>query len=348
MNNFIFKTGTGFFFGSGCVKEYLASFLAGYGPNVLLVTDRAEPCAEAQDEVQHLLRRAGKQVVTCTVGPLCPRYEQVQQAARLCRANRVDLILGVGGSAVLDGCKAAALGAVCRGDLWENFGALQGVVDIPPLPVGFVSAHLETGAINGAAGMIHEGQCVWRDYPACDPQFALLDPACLRAFSVRQLSGEGFSAFAGALETYLLQSTGMGVPCRLLETLMAGMVRALDALRQGKRDKELLSDLMWSCALWGSRFFQLGRKAAFPPLPMREAALLTAEEDWEAYVRALAARLPALLRQTGENRPELPARLARYVWELPARAQTAAGCVAALEQLAGKLGLAPKQTASTA
>ena len=38
MNNFIFENGTKFLFGGGCVKEYLASFLAGYGPSVLLVT----------------------------------------------------------------------------------------------------------------------------------------------------------------------------------------------------------------------------------------------------------------------------------------------------------------------
>lgn len=130
------------------------------------------------------------------MGPFCPRYEQVQQAARLCRERRVDLILGVGGSAVLDGCKAASLAAVCRGDLWENFGELQGVVDVPPLPVGFVASHLEAGAVNGAAGLIHENQCVWRDYPPCDPRFALLDPARAWELPRRELLFQGFSALA--------------------------------------------------------------------------------------------------------------------------------------------------------
>ena len=126
MNNFLFENGTKFLFGGDCVREYLASFLAGYGPSVLLVTEEEGRRSDAADEARDILRRNGKATAECTVGPFCPRYEQVQRAARLCRERHVDLILGVGGSAVLDGCKAASLAAVCRGDLWENFGGIAG------------------------------------------------------------------------------------------------------------------------------------------------------------------------------------------------------------------------------
>ena len=112
MNNFLFENGTKFLFGGGCVKEYLSSFLTGYGPSVLLVTDGGGGPSGAADEARDILRRSGKQTAECIVGPFCPRYEQVQQAARLCRERHVELILGVGGSAVLDGCKAASLAAV--------------------------------------------------------------------------------------------------------------------------------------------------------------------------------------------------------------------------------------------
>ena len=85
MNNFLFENGTKFLFGGGCVKEYLASFLRKYGPSVLLVTEEGERRSGAADEVRDILRRRGKQASECTVGPFCPRYDQVQQAARLCR-----------------------------------------------------------------------------------------------------------------------------------------------------------------------------------------------------------------------------------------------------------------------
>lgn len=241
------------------------------------------------------------------MGPFCPRYEQVQQAARLCRERRVDLILGVGGSAVLDGCKAASLAAVCRGDLWENFGELQGVVDVPPLPVGFVASHLEAGAVNGAAGLIHENQCVWRDYPPCDPRFALLDPARAWELPRRELLFQGFSALAGALEEHLTLTDGMSVSRELLEALLEGMVRDLRVCQQAPGDENARSSLMWRCALWGSRFFQLGRRFSFPALPVREAAILSAS-DWEEYAGVLAVLLLSLCRREAEQSPAIMAR----------------------------------------
>ena len=294
----------------------MAGFLTGYGPSVLLVTDGGDGPSGAADEARDILRQSGKQTAECVVGPLCPWYEQVQQAARLCRERHVDLILGVGGSAVMDGCKAASLAAVCRGDLWENFGELQGVVDVPPLPVGFVASHLEAGAINGAAGLVHENQCVWRDYPPCDPQFALLDPGYTRKLSRQLLTAQGFSALAGAMEEYLTPAEGMTVSRELLETLMKGMIRDLRVCRAVPCDEDAQSNLVWRCALWGSRFFQLGRRFSFPPLPLREAAILSSS-DWAEYAGALAVLLLAHCRRESERHPDMLAQLAHRVWEVP-------------------------------
>ena len=342
MNNFLFENGTKFLFGVGCVQEYLDSFLAGYGPSVLLVIDQADGPSNALDEVRRILRRRGKQVAECAVGPFCPRYGQVQQAARLCRERHVDLVLGVGGSAVLDGCKAASLAAVCRGDLWENFGESQGVVDVPPLPVGFVASHLEAGAINGAAGLIHEGRCVWRDYPPCDPRFALLDPAWTREIPSREFILQGFSTLAGAIEEYLTPADGMEVSRELLEALMRGMIRELRACRDVPSGQSDQSDLMWRCALWGSRFFQLGRRFSFPALPARETAILSAS-DWEEYAEALAVLLLAHCRREAERHPAALAQLAQRVWEVPETGQdkreTAQAGVRALEGFLRKLEL---------
>lgn len=308
MNNFLFENGTRVLFGGGCVQEYLGSFVKGYGPSVLLITEEGDHRSGAADEVRDILRRSGKTTAECSAGPFCPRYEQVQRAARLCRERRVDLILGVGGSAVLDGCKAASLAAVCRGDLWENFGESQGVVDVPPLPTGFVASHLETGAVSGAAGLLHGRRCVWRDYPPCDPKFALLDPARTRELFRRELILQGFSALAGALEEYLTLADGMSVSREMLETLLEGMARELRICRQAPGDENARSNLMWRCALWGNRFFQLGRRFSFPALPVREAAVLAAS-DWEEYAGVLAVLLLALCRREAEGHPAAMAAL---------------------------------------
>src|SRR5699024_5087580 len=102
-----------------------------------------------------------------------------------------------------------------------------------------------------------ENQCVWRDYPPCDPQFALLDPGYTRKLSRQLLTAQGFSALAGAMEEYLTPAEGMTVSRELLETLMKGMIRDLRVCRAVPCDEDAQSNLVWRCALWGSRFFQL-------------------------------------------------------------------------------------------
>ena len=322
MNNFLFENGTKFLFGGGCVREYLASFLARFGPSVLLVTEEEGRNSDAADEARDILRRSGKQTAECVVGLLCPRYEQVQQAARLCRERRVDLVLGVGGSAVLDFCKAASLAAVCRGELWTDFWMCQGVVDIPPLPVGLVSTAAEVGSINGPTALKWEDRYIWREYPPCDPKFALLDPAYTRPLSSPEFLGQGFSAFAGAVEQYLAPSEGAKVSCELLEALLRRIARDLDACRRDLRDDAARSDLIWACALCGSRLFQLGRCCALRKSPLRTAALRAAAETGGGYGEVLAVLLMARCRQEAAERPGRMARMARRVWELPEDGRT--------------------------
>ena len=94
----------------------------------------------------------------------------------------------------------------------------------------------------------------------------------------------------------------------LLEALLEGMVRDLRVCRQAPGDENARSSLMWRCALWGSRFFQLGRRFSFPALPVREAAVLAAS-DWEEYAGVLAVLLLALCRREAEGHPAALAAL---------------------------------------
>lgn len=99
---------------------------------------------------------------------------------------------------------------------------------------------------------------------------------------------------------------------------------------------------MWRCALWGSRFFQLGRRFSFPALPVREAAILSAS-DWEECAGVLAVLLLSLCRREAEQSPAIMARAARRLWGRSGRGrsetQLARDGVRALEALAEELGL---------
>lgn len=180
MNNFIFENKTKVFFGEGCVKEYLACLSGRYGENVLLCYGGGSIRENGiYDQVMESMRKAGKHVTELSGIMPNPTYEKVLEGAKLARESRTDLILGVGGGSVMDCCKAISMAAVYEGDVWEDFFERPGIVDFEPLPVGVVVTVAGTGSEMNGGAVITNGEKkikTGRDYPGCNPVFALMDP----------------------------------------------------------------------------------------------------------------------------------------------------------------------------
>lgn len=168
MNNFIFQNATKVYFGKGCVKEYLSSLIGQYGSTVLLAYGGGSIKRNGiYDEVTGILKAAGKTVVEFPGIMANPTYAKVQEGARLAREHRADAILAIGGGSVMDCCKAVSLAARYEGDIWEDFWARPGVIDVEPLPLGVIVTVAGTGSeCNGGAVITHEEKKIktGRDY----------------------------------------------------------------------------------------------------------------------------------------------------------------------------------------
>lgn len=341
MHNFIFHQGTKIVFGGSCVKEYLASFVQEYGPNVLLASgEHSAQYSGIYAEVRQTLQRAGKQVVEFSGIRPGPDYAAVQRGARLAREQRVDLVLGVGGGSVLDCCKAAAMAAVYPGDLWADFWARRGVVDFHPLPVGAIPTTVGAGGLNGTMVLTHGalGARRGRDYPQCAPRFALLDPAYTRSLSRDQVIAGGFDAFSRAMELYFAPPEGETVSDDLLEALMRGLIRALRTSSKDLQNDDARSDLMWAGTLAGDKLFRLGKRCTYP---CRRAALQLMEHTRHSRTDCLAVLQLAACRRVCIEQPARAARLARRVWEAsgPTEQALAQAGTEALSSFLQELGL---------
>lgn len=187
MNNFIFENSTKVFFGKGCVKEYLCCLTKAYGDTVMLCYGGGSIKKNGiYDEVTNILEAAGKTVVEFSGIMANPTYAKVLEGAKLAKKNDVSLLLGIGGGSVMDCCKAISIAARYDGDVWEDFWKRPGVFDFEPLPLGVIVTVAGTGSeCNGGAVITNEELKIktGRDYPQCNPKFALLDPTY--TYSVR-------------------------------------------------------------------------------------------------------------------------------------------------------------------
>lgn len=267
MYNFVFENATKVYFGKGCVKEHLPAILAGYGDTVMLAYGGGSiKKSGVYDEIVSILRENGRNVVEFSGIMPNPTYAKVLEGAKLARENGVSLILGVGGGSVMDCCKAVSLAAVSKVDVWENFWAKPGVIDFEPLPLCVVVTASGTGSeCNGGAVITNEALKIktGRDYPQCNPRFAMLDPTYTYSLPMGQMISGAFDTLSHIMETYFGEPNEDNVSDSISEALMKSVIRNLRAAIKNPEDYDARANLMWCATMAENRIIKLGKKPDF-------------------------------------------------------------------------------------
>lgn len=267
MNNFIFENATKVYFGKGCVKEYLSCLMKGYGGTVMLAYGGGSIKRNGvYDEVTAILKAVGKNVVEFSGIMANPTYAKVLEGAKMARENQVGLILGVGGGSVMDCCKAISIAARYDGDVWADFWARPGVFGFEPLPLGVIVTVTGSGSeCNGGAVITNEELKVktGRDYPKCNPRFALLDPTYTYSVPKFQMVSGGFDILSHIMETYFSEPDEDNVSDDISEALMRNVIRNLRQAIQDPEDYTVRSNLMWDAVMAENRIIKLGKRMDF-------------------------------------------------------------------------------------
>lgn len=253
MNNFIFENATKAYFGKGCVKEYLACLVKGYGDTIMLAYGGGSIRKNGiYDEIIAVLENAEKTVVEFSGIMPNPTYAKVLEGAKLARESGASLILAVGGGSVIDCCKAVSLAVKYDGDIWADFWAQPGIIDFEPLALGAVVTVSGTGSeMNGGAVITNEKLKIktGRDYPKCNPKFALLDPTYTYSVPKRQMISGAFDTLSHIMETYFGEPDESNVSDDISEALMKNTILNLRAAIENPHDYTARSNLMWDSTM---------------------------------------------------------------------------------------------------
>ena len=344
MNSFIFENSTKVYFGKGCVREHLSEALKDCGENVLLAYGNGSIKKNGiYGEIMDILLRAKKNVIEFPGIMPNPTYAKVLEGKRLVRERRAGLILGVGGGSVMDCCKAVSMAAATRKDVWEEYWEKEGVIDFEPIPVGVVVTVTGTGSeVNGDSVITHEEKKIktGRDYRACNPRFAMLDPEYTYTVSPAQTAAGGFDMLSHVMETYFSAPDGENLSDAISEALMKSIIKNIPIAMEEPENYEARSNLMWASSLAELRLIKLGKKCDFEAHQIEHQ--LGAFTDC-SHGRGLAVIHPAYYRRICSCGLDKFARFAEIVWEIPAEGRTkeemAQEGIRALEGFIRRIGL---------
>ena len=344
MNNFIFENATKVLFGKGCVKEYLVCLTKGCGDTVMLAYGGGSIKKNGiYDEVVSILEGAGKRIVEFSGIMANPTYAKVLEGAKLARESQAGLVLGVGGGSVMDCCKAVSIAARYDGDVWEDFWARPGIFDFEPLPLGVIVTVAGTGSeCNGGAVITNEELKIktGRDYPKCNPRFALLDPTYTYSVPKFQMVSGSFDILSHIMEIYFSEPDEDNVSDDIAEALMRNVIRNLRAAIRNPKDYTARSNLMWDATMAENRIIKLGKRTDFQCHQMEHQ--LGAYTDCN-HGAGLAVLHPTYYRHIYKNGFEKFKRFAMEVWDISPDGKTddeiARAGIEALERFIREIGL---------
>ena len=102
-----------------------------------------------------------------------------------------------------------------------------------------------------------------RDYPKCNPRFALMDPVYTYSLPIKQLVSGGFDILSHIMETYFSEPNEDNVSDNISEGLMRSVIFNLRSAVKNPQDYTARSNLLWASTMAENRIIKLGKKCDF-------------------------------------------------------------------------------------
>lgn len=261
MDNFDFYSPTYFAFGDG--QETRAGELVRRfgGSRVLIVTGSGSVHRNgAFDAIAASLDKAGIPYVELSGVQPNPRSSKVYEGIEVCRREKLDFLLAIGGGSAIDTAKAIGVGVPYQGDFWDFFCLkAQPTVTLPVASVLTIAAAGSEGS-NSCVITKDEGMLKWAiNLDLIRPKFAILNPKYTCTLPAYQTASGAVDMMSHICERYFTNTTDVSLTDRLCEALLRTIIEAAPRAIADPDDYASRADLMWAGMLAHNNSCGVGR-----------------------------------------------------------------------------------------
>ena len=247
MDNFTFYSPTCFVFGKETENQAGALVRRFGGSRVLLHYGGGSAVRSGLiDRVQSSLEKEGLACFLLGGVQPNPRSGLVYTGIDLCRREKIDFVLAVGGGSAIDSAKAIAAGAVYEGDFWDFY---SGKRIEAALPVGTVLTIAAAGSEGSPDSVITKEEGMFKRGATGDairPRFSILNPALTQTLPSYQTAAGLTDILAHLYERYLTNTKDVEVTDRLIEALMLTLRHEGPRVMADPNNYEARANIMWA------------------------------------------------------------------------------------------------------
>lgn len=264
MNDFIFQNTTKVYFGKDQLC-HLGEEIRQRGSKVLMAYGGGSiKRIGLYDKIMAELNRAGVTVFELPGVEPNPRHTTVNKGAALCRAERIDAVLAVGGGSSIDCCKAVAAAAFYEGDVWDLVTGKAPITNA--LPIFAVPTIASTGSEMDKSCVISNTDTEQKLGMAGNllrPAVSFLDPTNTYSVSRFQTACGGFDIMSHFFDcNYFANTEKYDLQDGVIESILRTVVKSLPVALEKPDDYQARASLMWAASWALNSFCGSGMKMA--------------------------------------------------------------------------------------
>ncbi|GHV87273.1 NADH-dependent alcohol dehydrogenase [Spirochaetia bacterium] len=213
------------------------------------------------DRIKASLKKAGVEWVELDGVKPNPRLSKVHEGVALCKKEKLEFILAVGGGSVIDSAKAIAVGALYDGDVWDFYDRKK--VATQALPVATVLTIPAAGSESSVSSVItnEQGSLKQAINEECiRPVFSILNPELTYSLPNYQTACGVADMLAHIMERYFTREPHVELTDELCEGAMRAIIRnARRIFSGGEKDYNARAEIMWAGSLAHNNLLSTGR-----------------------------------------------------------------------------------------
>jgi alcohol dehydrogenase YqhD (iron-dependent ADH family) len=321
MNNFVFQSPTKFIFGKNTEKE-VGKLLKTYDAQKVLIHYGTGSIKRSGlfDRVVKALNDEDIDYVELGGVVPNPRDTLVYEGIELCKKEKVDFVLAVGGGSAIDSAKAIAAGAKYDGDFWDFYESKETIKDA--LGIGVVLTIPAAGSEGSASAVITKTDGLLKRGLYSQfyrPKFSIINPELTYTLPTYQTAAGVVDMMGHIFERYFTPSENTLFIDRLAEGTLVSIIEAGRTLMDDPTNYEARSVICWAGTIAHNGFFGVGRQEDWATHRLEHE--LSALYD-VTHGAGLAVMYPAFMKYTLQTDLQRYKRFALKVFDVEANNKT--------------------------
>ena len=316
MDNFTFYSPTYFDFGKNA-ESHVAELIRRYGGSKVLLHYGGGSIKKngLYQRVVECLEDAGLQYVELGGVKPNPRSGLVYEGVELCKNEKVDFILAVGGGSTIDSAKAIAAGSVYQGDFMDFY---QGKASIEKaLPIGTILTIAAAGSEGSPNTVITEEKTLVKKGTKSDllrPKLSILNPELTCTLPPYQTAAGCTDIMVHVCERYFSNTKEVEITDRLCEGILKTIIHEAPRVIENPDNYDARANIMWAGMLAHNNVCGVGRVQDWASHHIEHE--LSALYD-VTHGAGLAVITPLWMRYVMKKNPHKLVLFANRVWDIP-------------------------------